>query len=141
MDEYQPLNDALGSFRMPLFFFLSGVTFPAHRGVGTIARQRADALLKPFAVMVLLTGLVRSLEGSPSMEQTLLALSYATGFTVSCGPLWFLPHLWLLSVLAAPLLALVQAPRAAVRRVALLGVLIVAGCPLLGAFPVRRWPA
>jgi polysaccharide biosynthesis protein PslL len=95
------LDEVISTFRLPLFFFLAGVTFPAARSIGETAWRRADALLKPFAAVVLVYALTHATRADVTLESTLLALIYATGFTVVWVPMWFLPHLWLVSVAAA----------------------------------------
>jgi polysaccharide biosynthesis protein PslL len=103
----EPLRDVnvvLGSFRLPFFFFISGAIFPVSRGVRNIAWQRADAWLKPFFVVVVAMGLWHAIRGAGSLEKTLVQLAFGTGFTLEWGPMWFLPHLWLLCVLSAAFL-------------------------------------
>lgn len=60
-------------------------------------------MLKPYAVVVIAYALVRAERPDLTLEPTVLSLIYATGFTLEWVPLWFLPHLWLLSVAAAHL--------------------------------------
>jgi fucose 4-O-acetylase-like acetyltransferase len=95
------LDEVISTFRLPLFFFLAGVTFPADRGVADTARRRADALLKPFVVVVLAYAVTHATRADVTLESTVLALFYATGFTLVWVPMWFLPHLWLVSVATA----------------------------------------
>ena len=95
------LDEVISTFRLPLFFFLAGVTFPAGRSVADTARRRADALLKPFAVVVLAYAITHAARADVTLESTALSLFYATGFTLVWVPMWFLPHLWLVSVAAA----------------------------------------
>lgn len=89
-----------------LFFFcLSGVTFSIGDGnVWRIMRQRADGLLKPCLVVLFFLGIARIAGGRASLEELLLSLTYLTGFTSQWPPLWFLPHLWIVSVFSAALL-------------------------------------
>lgn len=92
---------ALGMCRLPLFFFLAGVVFPAGRPVGRVALERARALLLPYAV-VLLVLLARSAwKGEGAVVDRLLGIVWGNGGTIEWIPMWFLPHLWLLSVAAA----------------------------------------
>src|SRR5947209_3080885 len=49
----------LSSFRLPFFFFMSGVTFSvAGQSWTNVAVSRVDAWLKPFAVVTILSGLL-----------------------------------------------------------------------------------
>lgn len=97
--------DLLSSFRLPFFFFISGTLFSfGKKSVGKVAFDRADAWLKPTAVVVIAFGLTRVLAGQAGPEPMLLGLLFATGFTLTWTPMWFLPHLWLLYVFATVLM-------------------------------------
>lgn len=99
---YSEAGDFLKTFRLPFFFFISGTTFAiGMRSVKEIAWLRADAWLKPCAVVVIVIGLLQVLLGSGTMETIFLGLLYGTGFTLTWTPTWFLPHLWLLYVSTA----------------------------------------
>lgn len=96
---YGDAANFLAAFRLPFFFFISGVIFSAaHRSIGDIALMRADAWLKPYAVALLLGGILKLLVGKETAESVLLGIFYGTGFTLGWNVLWFLPHLWLLYV-------------------------------------------
>lgn len=99
--EFSASNEFIGSFLLPFFFFMSGVTFPVSAGVVSILRSRTAAWLKPFLVVTVVLGLCRLLSGAGTVEEMVLSAVYATGFTLIWEPMWFLPHLWLLSVFAA----------------------------------------
>jgi len=95
----------LRSFRLPFFFFVSGVMFSiADRSWRQLALARADAWLKPFAMAALISGVLKILVGKATIESALLGLLFGTGFTLIWTPIWFLPHLWLLYVSTAALL-------------------------------------
>ncbi|MFN3297859.1 acyltransferase family protein [Caldimonas sp.] len=129
------LDELIGTFRLPLFFFLAGVTFPAGRGVAETAWRRADALLKPYAVVVIAYALTHAARPDITVESTLLALVYATGFTLVWVPLWFLPHLWLVSVGAAAYLRWLDPwLRSAGTRVAVLVAMAAAGAAVIHRF-------
>ncbi len=99
------LGDFIMTFRLPFFFFISGTTFSmGARSIGTVAYERADAWLKPCAVVVIAIGLIRVLLHVGSFENIALGLVYGTGFTLMWTPTWFLPHLWLLYMFSALLL-------------------------------------
>jgi fucose 4-O-acetylase-like acetyltransferase len=98
-------GDFLGAFRLPFFFFVSGVTFSmGRRTVRDVAIQRADAWLKPFVMTALIGGAFKLLVGKVTVESVLLSVVYGTGFTLIWPAIWFLPHLWLLYVSTAVLL-------------------------------------
>lgn len=99
---YSEAGDFLKTFRLPFFFFISGTTFAiGMRSVKEIAWLRADAWLKPCAVVVIVIGLLQVLLGLGTMDTIFLGLLYGTGFTLTWTPTWFLPHLWLLYVSTA----------------------------------------
>jgi fucose 4-O-acetylase-like acetyltransferase len=129
-------GDLLKAFRMPFFFFISGATFSlGQRTVSTIAKERADAWLKPFAVTVLFFGLLNVFFGTATLERMFLGLVYGTGFTLSPIAIWFLPHLWLLYVCCAVLLRHGQGRLETwPRRIAFLSLVAVAGYFFLNTF-------
>ena len=88
------------SFHMPLFFFLSGTFFNARRPWWESALGRADALLKPYVVTLLAFAFADLLLGGQEFWMHLLRMAYATGEALQSGwvPLWFLPHLFVLSL-------------------------------------------
>ena len=102
------LKDAanvLTAFIVPLFFFLSGVTYsPGRKTLAQLLVANADAWLKPVLVVTVLVGLAGIAAGTSTAQHLLLALTYATGFTLYWPALWFLPHLWLVSGFCAALL-------------------------------------
>lgn len=87
------------SFHVPLFFFLSGVFLRPQQDFAELLRSRADALLKPFFVVLLAWGLARFLVSHIDLRSYLLGMLYGTGNTIEWVPLWFLPHLFLAMLL------------------------------------------
>ncbi len=136
------LNDTLRSIRIPFFFFMSGVTFSVGaRSLTDIAILRADAWLKPYAVTVLLFGMIDIfIRGTESYTTVFLGLVYATGFTLSPSALWFLPHLWLIYVACSALMIygskLIDSP---IKKILLLSTIVVAGAYLMDAFDSDRY--
>ena len=51
---YPNINNALGLFRMPLFFFLSGVFFNSNSTLVYFIFKKSDALLKPYFVTLII---------------------------------------------------------------------------------------
>jgi fucose 4-O-acetylase-like acetyltransferase len=91
-DDLPALNAITQTYGIPLFFFLSGVFFKPQSGFLAHARSKADALLKPYVVtVVLLFVLARcsAVLGPP-----------AALFLDSRAPLWFLPVLFGAELLA-----------------------------------------
>ncbi|MDQ7969961.1 MAG: acyltransferase family protein [Oxalicibacterium faecigallinarum] len=96
---YGDAANFLAAFRLPFFFFISGVIFSAaNRSIGNVALVRADAWLKPYAMALLIGGMLKLIVGKETVESVLLGIFYGTGFTLGWNVLWFLPHLWLLYV-------------------------------------------
>lgn len=96
------VSDGLFACVVSFFFFLSGVTFSLGDGdLKRIAREKADALLKPCLVVILLIGLAKLVVGKASVETLALSMTYLAGFTIPWPPLWFIPHLWLVCVFSA----------------------------------------
>lgn len=125
----------LQSFLLPFFFIVSGVTFTVRPNLARIMLERADAWLKPCAVVLLAMGLWRIRLGLGDADDIALGLLYATGFTMSPVPLWFLPHLWLVHVAATLLLS--RWPRvaaSAASRALLPAALLIGGYLLLAQF-------
>lgn len=140
---YGAFADLLSAFRLPFFFFISGTMFSAgKRSVRTVAFERADAWLKPVAVVVLLTASLHMALGKITLETTILQLVYATGFTLLWTAMWFLPHLWLLYVFVTWLMTsakpLSDRPW---KRAALVLTLLCAGHFLLKQFDGSANPA
>ncbi|MBT3046418.1 MAG: acyltransferase family protein [Candidatus Thiodiazotropha sp.] len=92
---FQDANNAMGLFRMPLFFFLSGVFFTTARSPRDFFIHKTDALLKPYFATLLLLLLTTVLIGREGVFREALGIFYGTGFTIRWRPMWFLTHLWL----------------------------------------------
>ena len=103
------LYEAIYLFHMPLFFFLSGVTFRL-TSPGDTVRKRARALLVPYFMMgaigVVLAAQSGDVEGVLSELRGVL---YGTGHTIRFVPLWFLPCLFLVSISTAVLMCFARA--------------------------------
>ncbi len=98
------------SFHLPLFFFLSGVFLKDSALPGPFARSRADVLLKPYFVVLVLLGIAEMFSPHvvPVATTTPLAyfsgVLYATTPTIAWTPLWFLPHLFVASLVSMAIL-------------------------------------
>ena len=105
------LYEAIYLFHMPLFFFLSGVTFRPASPADTL-RKRARALLVPYFMMGAVAVLLSFQSGDlNAVLGELRGTLYGTGHTIRFVPLWFLPCLFLVSVSTAVVMALVRAGR------------------------------
>jgi len=129
-ETWHPVYEAIYLFHMPLFFFLSGVTFRAG-SPGEAGRKRGRALLVPYFVMGLL-GVLAALASGPMPALTELGgMVYATGHTIRFVPLWFLPCLFMASMAATFLMeaarVLTPAERLERMRTVLLASLAIVG--------------
>ena len=138
---------AIYAMHMPLFLFLSGLFLPRpEQPLRQVLASRADALLKPFLVVALtVEAVVRLLPPALTggwqpepLAESLAGVLRATGATLRWEPLWFLPHLFLVSVLAAVLAARITGAACAVLALALLP----AGLRVMQAAPAGTagWP-
>ena len=91
------IMNAMGLFRMPLFFFLSGVFFSASADTRTFLWKKSDALLKPYFATLLTVFLFTVLFGEEDLLRQLIGIFYGNGVTIQSRwiPLWFLTHLFL----------------------------------------------
>lgn len=94
------VNDALRTFRVPLFFFLAGVFFSIRESWWPFLLRKADALLKPYVVTALLYLALCYWRGPVNVAWQLKAIGYGSGYWLALAPLWFLPHLLALYVVA-----------------------------------------
>lgn len=93
------------SFHMPLFLFLSGVVLKATDAPRRFVESRALGLLKPYFVVCVAIGLIKlaaALAGRGDFDAAdyFLGVLYGTGRTLFWIPMWYLPHLFVASVLA-----------------------------------------
>jgi fucose 4-O-acetylase-like acetyltransferase len=98
------LYEAIYLFHMPLFFFLSGVTF-RWSSPGEALKKRARALLVPYFMMGAIALLLAAQSGDVErMLGEFRGVLYGTGHTIRFVPLWFLPCLFLVSISTAALI-------------------------------------
>jgi polysaccharide biosynthesis protein PslL len=83
------------SFHLPLFFFLSGVFVRRSDTPRHFVSARAHSLLKPYFVTLTIIGVAKA-AGWDYFQGVL----YATGRTLYWIPMWYLPHLFLSSLVA-----------------------------------------
>jgi fucose 4-O-acetylase-like acetyltransferase len=134
------LNKVLGAFRMPFFFFMTGVLFSAAPGLWDTVWKRADACLKPYAVVVLVIGASQIIRGKADASEVLFKLFWGTGSILDWPPLWFLPHLFLLSAFLCVLIAYVVPMLGTFQRMALLASMLVCGVALMHISDARGLP-
>lgn len=108
------LKTCVYSFHIPLFFFLSGATFRVkEKPFGAFVKDKALGLLVPYAVFALISQAVYTLmQGmASSLIQAERSFSLAAGWTgILTGvveanrALWFLPCLFLMSLMLYPII-------------------------------------
>lgn len=92
------------SFHVPLFFFLAGIFLRSTDRIAPFAAARAGALLKPYFAVLLAFGLYKLSEAAlqgpidSSRLNYFAGVLYGTGVSLDWTPMWFLPHLFLASV-------------------------------------------
>ncbi len=134
-------RNSLATFLMPLFFLVSGLFLNVSARPASFLKVRADALLKPcfgvllavwsaYAAKDILTGEATT----ANLARDLAKVFYATGPILSIPPLWFLPLLFLASVLCYLLARAVPGdnPRRLLLGAAV--ILLIAGLPSLRLF-------
>ena len=95
--DYPSLLDPSTLFRMPLFFFLSGVFFSYAKAARPFLFKITDALLKPYFFVSFCIFIVHvSLNISPAPLAHFIGIFYGIGQTLPLGwgPCWFLTHLF-----------------------------------------------
>jgi fucose 4-O-acetylase-like acetyltransferase len=98
--EAHSLYEAVYLFHMPLFFFLSGVTFRIASPLEAL-KKRARALLVPYFVMGAAAVVVAVQYGdAEAVLSEVGGVLYGTGHTIRFVPVWFLPCLFLVSMTA-----------------------------------------
>ncbi len=101
---YHPtLHKFIYSFHIPLFFFLSGMFFRPERSFGDTARRRFNSLMKPYfftLFMIYLGEAAFSNMTFPVIAGRIVKALYATGKYIDWVQLWFIPHLFVVSLFA-----------------------------------------
>ncbi len=91
------------SFHVPLFFFLSGYFTDASIGFGEFVQKRFNAVLKPYLFTIFMIYFVSVSFEKMSFQTALTRIAkslYGSGYYIDWGQLWFLPHLFAVSVCA-----------------------------------------
>ena len=91
------------SFHMPLFFFLSGYFLNTTIGFWTFVKKRFNGLLKPYFFTIFLIYFFsisfEKMSFATAITRTVKSL-YASGYYIDWVQLWFLPHLFVVSLYA-----------------------------------------
>lgn len=96
------------SFHMPLFFFLSGYFLNASIPFFDYFKKRFSSLLKPYLFTIFLIYFLNVSFEKMSFQtalQRIVKSLYGTGYYIDWVQLWFLPHLFVVSLFAFLFLA------------------------------------
>ncbi len=90
------------SFHIPLFFFLSGIFFDPYKPFMATLKEKANTLLKPYFVTVIVVEIlfIAFKAANDAFGEYIFGIFYATGPHIRWVWMWFLPHLFLISVLS-----------------------------------------
>lgn len=91
------------SFHMPMFFLMSGMFFKPDLPFWNFLQNRFRKLLKPFLFMILfiyVTSISFSKVSILEASRRLLKSLYGNGHYLDWVQLWFLPHLFVVSLFA-----------------------------------------
>jgi len=92
------LFNIIFSFHIPLFFFISGVFFNHKKSLWTTVTSKSDSLLKPYFATLILLGFYNiAVKKVPIIKYT-TGMLYGNGLTIPWEPLWFLTHLFIMSL-------------------------------------------
>ena len=101
---YHPtLHKFIYAFHIPLFFFLSGMFFRPDRTFGETLKRRFNTLLKPYLFAIFLIYLFEAAFENmtfPNIVERIAKSLYATGYYIDWVQLWFIPHLFVVSLFA-----------------------------------------
>lgn len=101
---YHPLlHKFIYAFHIPLFFFLSGMFFRPERSFGETLTRRFNTLMKPYfftLFMIYLGEAAFSNMTFPVIVGRIAKSLYATGHYIDWVQLWFIPHLFAVSLFA-----------------------------------------
>jgi fucose 4-O-acetylase-like acetyltransferase len=107
----EKLNIVMGIFRLPFFFFLSGIFFSTKKNFLSYSIIKFDGLVKPFISTIVLVSILRLMtSNATSTFHHFLRMLYGTGDSIGWpwSPMWFLPHLWTVFVFSSALLNMVD---------------------------------
>ena len=102
------LNNALQAFRLPMYYFISGIFFKRYAGFGDFTRRKVNNILVPFVFFIVLAYVVRLMEwglrmavGAESVDASPMRLlqPFYLRYWDLTTPLWFLLSLFWVNVL------------------------------------------
>ncbi|MHA2936722.1 acyltransferase family protein [Vibrio sp. RC27] len=93
---FPAITEPVSIFRMPLFFFLSGVFFSFNSKPRDFIIKKSESLLKPYFFVLFIVLIFHILTGKENILSKLVSILYGNGSS-ELGiwiPLWFLTHLF-----------------------------------------------
>lgn len=98
--EKRELFNIIFSFHVPLFFFLSGLFMNYNDPFKEIIIKKSDSYIKPYYVILFLLGIHIVPSENINPINYFARILYGTGQIIPWpwGQLWFLPHLWAVSL-------------------------------------------
>ena len=102
------LNDALQAFRLPMYYFISGIFFKLYGGFADFTRRKVNNILVPFVFFVVLAFAVHALEWALRMavgadaidlRPVMLVEPFYLRYWEVTTPLWFLLSLFWVNVI------------------------------------------
>lgn len=85
---------SMSLFRMPLFFFLSGIFFSISAHPKSFLLKKSEALLKPYFSVQIFLLCVSALLYKNDLFLQFVGIFYGTGHTIRWVAMWFLTHLF-----------------------------------------------
>jgi len=102
------LNDALQAFRLPMYYFISGIFFKLYDGFGDFTRRKVNNILVPFVFFIVLSYLLRCVECAVRVAAGVHAIGinpvslvepFYLRYWTETTPLWFLLSLFWVNIL------------------------------------------
>ncbi|RIK53716.1 MAG: hypothetical protein DCC59_06230 [Chloroflexi bacterium] len=127
------------SFHMPMFFFMSGMFSKPDMSFWAFARRRFERVLRPFFFTILLIYFMTSSFSKVSISvatSRVFKAMYGNGHYLDWVQLWFLPHLFVVSLFAWFFIQAVRRSRLFNVRWVILVMIYVAGVLGIALF----WP-
>ena len=102
------LNDALQAFRLPMYYFISGIFFKLYSGYADFTRRKVNNILVPFVFFVVLAFVYHVLEygvrlavgAEPiALDLSLLYAPFIQRYWTITTPLWFLLSLFWVNIM------------------------------------------
>lgn len=127
------------SFHMPMFFFMSGMFFNPDIPIWTFICRRFARVLRPFVFTLLLIYFMSisfSKTGILEATRRLFKALYGNGYYIDWVQLWFLPHLFIVSLSAYVFIRLIRISKLDSLRWIILAIIYLTGVLRLTYF----WP-